>query len=73
MLNGVAGTVPFAGPALMSSVWFPPDQRATATAIASFFNYFGVAMAFIVGKIKWCFMMLYDDNVYSYGLMSKIC
>ena len=50
VLNGIAGTVPFAGPALMSSVWFPPDQRATATAIASFFNYFGVAMAFIVGK-----------------------
>ena len=50
VLNGIAGTVPFAGPALLASVWFPPSQRATATAIASAFNYFGVGMAFIIGN-----------------------
>ena len=50
ILNGIAGTVFFAGPALLASVWFPLEQRATATAIGSFFNYAGVAVAFIVGK-----------------------
>ena len=52
VLNGIAGTVPFAGPALLASVWFPPSQRATATAIASAFNYFGVGMAFIIGNTR---------------------
>lgn len=49
VLNGIGGCVPFAGPAKLSSVWFPPDQRATATSIVSFANYFGVAMSFIIG------------------------
>ncbi|WAR05566.1 DIRC2-like protein [Mya arenaria] len=47
VLLGIGGSVPFAGPAKLSSVWFPPDQRATATSIVSFANYFGVAMSFI--------------------------
>ncbi|VDI56415.1 MFS transporter, FLVCR family, disrupted in renal carcinoma protein 2 [Mytilus galloprovincialis] len=49
ILNGIAGTVFFAGPALIASVWFPLDQRATATAIGSFFNYAGVAVGFVIG------------------------
>ncbi|KAJ8316689.1 hypothetical protein KUTeg_005760 [Tegillarca granosa] len=49
ILNGAAGTIPFAGPALIASKWFPPNQRATATAISSFFNYAGVALSFIIG------------------------
>ncbi|XP_021361904.1 disrupted in renal carcinoma protein 2 homolog isoform X2 [Mizuhopecten yessoensis] len=49
VLNGVAGTVPFAGPPLLAALWFPPDQRATATATSSVFNYGGVAVAFIFG------------------------
>lgn len=49
VLNGIGGTVPFAGPAALSSVWFPPDQRATATAIVSFANYMGVSLSFIIG------------------------
>ena len=52
ILNGIGGAVPFAGPARVSSVWFPPDQRATATSIVSFANYFGVAMAFIIGELR---------------------
>ena len=50
VLVGAGGSVPFAGPPLLSSIWFPPDQRATATAGISFANYFGVAMAFIIGR-----------------------
>ncbi|XP_069113459.1 solute carrier family 49 member 4 homolog isoform X2 [Argopecten irradians] len=49
VLNGIAGTVPFAGPPLLAALWFPPDQRATATATSSVFNYGGVAVAFILG------------------------
>ncbi|XP_045209905.1 solute carrier family 49 member 4 homolog isoform X2 [Mercenaria mercenaria] len=49
VLNGIGGSVPFAGPAALSSVWFPPDQRATATAIVSFANYLGVSLSFIIG------------------------
>ena len=51
VLLGVGGAVPFAGPAKVSSVWFPPDQRATATSISSFANYFGVGMAFVIGEL----------------------
>lgn len=49
ILNGIAGTAFFAGPPLLASVWFPMEQRATATAIGSFSNYAGVAVAFVVG------------------------
>ncbi|KAH3703469.1 hypothetical protein DPMN_078505 [Dreissena polymorpha] len=49
LLIGFGGSVPFAGPAKLSAVWFPPNQRTTATSIASFSNYLGIAMAFIIG------------------------
>jgi nitrate/nitrite transporter NarK len=52
ILNGVAGTVPFAGPALVANTWFPPNQRTTATAILSIFNYGGLAMAFVIGTFQ---------------------
>ena len=32
-LNGVAGIVIVAGPPAVSAVWFPPNQRTTATSI----------------------------------------
>ncbi|XP_052221178.1 solute carrier family 49 member 4 homolog isoform X1 [Dreissena polymorpha] len=51
-LIGFGGSVPYAAPAKLSAVWFPPDQRTTATSIASFSNDFGVAMAFIIGDIS---------------------
>ena len=38
LIFGIAAIVPFAGPSLVSAVWFPPDQRTTATALASTFN-----------------------------------
>uniref|UniRef100_A0A1A8CNF0 Disrupted in renal carcinoma 2 n=1 Tax=Nothobranchius kadleci TaxID=1051664 RepID=A0A1A8CNF0_NOTKA len=50
-LNGLAGpTVMSAGPYL-STTWFAPDQRATATAVASLFSYLGGATSFIVGPL----------------------
>ncbi|CAI5655325.1 solute carrier family 49 member 4 [Oreochromis niloticus] len=51
LLNGLAGpTMMSAGPYL-STTWFPPDQRATATAVASLFAYLGSAASFIVGPL----------------------
>uniref|UniRef100_A0A4W3JCE9 Solute carrier family 49 member 4 n=4 Tax=Callorhinchus milii TaxID=7868 RepID=A0A4W3JCE9_CALMI len=38
-------------PPFLSTTWFPPDQRATATAIASLLNYFGGACAFLLGPL----------------------
>ncbi|KAK0149698.1 Disrupted in renal carcinoma protein 2 [Merluccius polli] len=51
LLNGLAGpTVMSAGP-LLSTTWFAPDQRATATAVASLVNYLGSAASFMVGPL----------------------
>ncbi|XP_055070854.1 solute carrier family 49 member 4 [Misgurnus anguillicaudatus] len=51
LLNGLAGpTVMGAGP-LLSTTWFAPDQRATATAIASLVGYLGSACAFLFGPL----------------------
>ena len=49
IFNGIAGTVFFAGPALLASIWFPPGQRTTATAISSFVGNVGFAATFILG------------------------
>lgn len=51
LLNGLAGpTIMSAGP-LLSTTWFAPDQRATATAVASLVSYLGSAMSFVVGPL----------------------
>lgn len=50
-LNGLAGpTIMSAGP-FLSTTWFGPDQRATATAVASLFAYLGGAVSFLVGPL----------------------
>uniref|UniRef100_A0A3Q3NA59 Solute carrier family 49 member 4 n=1 Tax=Mastacembelus armatus TaxID=205130 RepID=A0A3Q3NA59_9TELE len=50
-LNGLAGpTIMSAGPYL-STTWFAPDQRATATAVASLVSYLGSAASFVVGPL----------------------
>ncbi|XP_022088436.1 disrupted in renal carcinoma protein 2-like [Acanthaster planci] len=46
---GLSNPVLLAGPPLLSSVWFPPHQRTTATAIASQCSYLGIAMSYFVG------------------------
>ena len=48
---GIASSVPFSGPSLVSAVWFPPHQRTTATALASTFNYLGFALSFLFGPL----------------------
>lgn len=48
-IQGIAATIPFSGPPLIAAVWFPLEERPTATAIGSFFNYLGVSLSFIIG------------------------
>ncbi|KAL8563241.1 hypothetical protein ACOMHN_065883 [Nucella lapillus] len=49
ILIGIGGSVPFGGVSLLAATWFPPTQRATATAVSSIFSYLGVALSFIIG------------------------
>ena len=36
-------------PPLVSSTWFPPNQRATATAVSTMTSYVGISISFLVG------------------------
>ena len=51
VLAGIACTVVFAGPPLLSAHWFPATQRVTATAVAVMAYYLGIAAAFVLGKL----------------------
>ena len=51
LIFGKAAIGPFAGPSLVSAVWFPLNQRTTAYAIAFIFNYFGFAFSFLLGPL----------------------
>ena len=48
-LNDLAAPVAMGAPPLVSSTWFPPHQRATATAISSLMSYVGISISFGVG------------------------
>ena len=49
IFNGISGTTIMAAPPALSAIWFPPEQRTTATCIAQVFNQLGNAMAFLLG------------------------
>nr|XP_042699020.1 solute carrier family 49 member 4 isoform X2 [Chrysemys picta bellii] len=51
LLNGLAGPTIMNAAPFLSTTWFSPDERATATAIASSLNYLGAACAFLVGPL----------------------
>ena len=48
-LIGLGGPVAQSSATLLSSTWFPPNQRTTATAVASLASYMGTALSFIIG------------------------
>ncbi|CAG5131645.1 unnamed protein product [Candidula unifasciata] len=50
-LNGMAGTIPNSAPALLSGLWFPPNQRASATAISTVAGYMGASVSFVIGPL----------------------
>jgi FLVCR family MFS transporter len=49
ILNGIAGIIVFSAPSAVSSAWFPPSERTTATGIAIVFNNLGNAFSFLAG------------------------
>lgn len=49
VLNGFAGIVIGIAPSLLSSSWFPPNERTTATGIGCTMNQLGNAGGFFVG------------------------
>ncbi|XP_078661170.1 solute carrier family 49 member 4 homolog isoform X1 [Branchiostoma floridae x Branchiostoma belcheri] len=50
-LDGLAGIITMAAPPVVSSVWFPPEQRTLATGINVFISYMGYAVAFVIGPL----------------------
>ena len=49
---GLAGPMAFAVGPVLSSTWFPPNERTTATAVATISGFAGAAGCFVVGKNK---------------------
>eukprot|EP01065_Artemidia_motanka_P043945 TRINITY_DN6180_c0_g1_i1.p1 TRINITY_DN6180_c0_g1~~TRINITY_DN6180_c0_g1_i1.p1 ORF type:complete len:506 (+),score=85.75 TRINITY_DN6180_c0_g1_i1:56-1519(+) len=49
ILNGLAGPYAMSAGPVLSTQWFPPHERTTATAIASSMNYAGTALTFVIG------------------------
>jgi len=50
-LNGIAGIVICSVPTAVSSLWFPPNERTTATALSTTFNILGNAGGFLLGPM----------------------
>ncbi len=48
LANGLAGTLESLAPPVLSALWFPVGERATATAIMASANTFGTAVGFSV-------------------------
>ncbi|KAM5153170.1 solute carrier family 49 member 4 [Mantella aurantiaca] len=66
LLNGFAGPTAMNAAPFLSTTWFSPDERATATAIASMLNYLGGACAFLIGPL-----VVPAPNGTAIGLLSK--
>ena len=71
IMNGVSGIVVFSAPSAVSSAWFPPNERTTATGIALVFNNLG---KYIVFKPLLIFIdsWLYTSSQYTL-LFRKCC
>jgi len=61
---GSAGPVVFTAGPTISALWFPPEQRTTATAIATIAGFAGSAGCFIFGMyIVVCVMYVYLRDI----------
>jgi len=50
ILNGMSNIVVGSAPLAISAVWFPPEERVTATTIAQVFNGLGTGMSFLLAS-----------------------
>ena len=74
VLNGIASCVVLTAPPYLSNLWFPPDERITATGIATLFNFMG-KLIFCVILIKFlsfleAYGLTYLNNEITSGLIS---
>jgi len=51
VLNGIPGIVVTSIPAAVSSAWFPPHERVTATSISQMLNNVGTALSFLIDEL----------------------
>eukprot|EP00049_Salpingoeca_infusionum_P002772 m.59728 g.59728 ORF g.59728 m.59728 type:complete len:500 (+) comp11779_c0_seq1:115-1614(+) len=51
VFNGLAGPLAMSMGPTLSASWFPLNERVTATALVSVFNYIGVSLSFVVGPL----------------------
>jgi len=72
ILNGIAGIVIFSAPAAVSSAWFPPGERTTATGIALVFNNLGNAVSFLAAPAIVPDPPIVNDNSTSNASCPKI-
>ncbi|XP_063413837.1 solute carrier family 49 member 4 homolog [Mytilus trossulus] len=49
LLNGLAGPIAFGAPPVLSALWFPANERTTATALNTVLNSVGSALTFTLG------------------------
>ena len=49
-IAGLAGPVAISGPPALSAVWFPVNQRTTATGCSAAINMLGLGIASVVGE-----------------------
>ena len=49
ILNGMAAPIMYTTGPVISALWFPPEQRATATAISTVAGFAGNAVCFLIG------------------------
>merc|ERR1719244_381910 len=50
ILNEISNIVVGSAPLVISSVWFPPEERVTATSVAQVFNGLGTGMSFLLAS-----------------------
>ncbi len=58
VLVSASGPIAVAVSGAVSATWFPPHQRATATAIANRLQSLGAGLTFIVGRYVYRYMYL---------------
>jgi len=69
ILNAAAGPVAMGAVGKLSEAWFPPTQRATATAVMAEANVLGVAAAMLAGPLIVSGPTMSQMQVYNWGLL----
>ena len=64
ILNGIAGATVMSAPPVLSSIWFPPEQRILATSIGQVFTQVGTGLSFSIGP----HMLARNENITKIGI-----